>query len=121
MKQGFVLQIMIISNLHYSKQSCIKTLRDRLKWLKLFKDRPKKKLVLNHYRKYFKNMGRFTYHMSLIITYLRDIFYFYKKKQIFKKTNICEVILKGMGKLKLLQPSIRQNKWMTDLNQSYVS
>ena len=42
MKQGFVLQIMIISNLHYSKQSCIKMLRDRLKWLKLFKDRPKK-------------------------------------------------------------------------------
>lgn len=43
-KQGFVLQIMIISNLHYSKQSCIKMLRDRLKWLKLFKDRPKLKL-----------------------------------------------------------------------------
>lgn len=55
-------------------------------------------------------MGRFTYHMSLIITYLRDIFYFYKKKQIFKKTNICEVILKGMGKLKLLQPSGKTNE-----------
>lgn len=57
-------------------------------------------------------MGRFTYHMSLIITYLRDIFYFYKKKQIFKKTNICKVILKGMGKLKLLQPSGKTNEWL---------